>query len=151
LFYYVFDLLILAGRDIMSQPLSVRREMLEQRVLPLLNEPIRASALLDASLADLVRAVKAQGLEGLVAKRKLSRYEPGQRSWAWQKMRVNQGQEFVIGGYTPTPRAFDALIFGYYDGARLLYAGRTRNGFTPSSREQWFRRFKGWKRMNVHS
>jgi hypothetical protein len=44
--------------------------------------------------------VKAQGLEGLVAKRRDSRYEPGQRSGAWQKVRINRGQEFVIGGYT---------------------------------------------------
>ena len=46
------------------------------------------------------QSVKAQGLEGLVAKRRDSRYEPGLRSGAWLKMRVNRGQEFVIGGYT---------------------------------------------------
>ena len=67
---------------------------------------------MNASLPVLVESVKAQGLEGLVAKRRDSRYEPGQRSGAWQKMRVNQGQEFVIGGYTPSARSFDALIFG---------------------------------------
>jgi bifunctional non-homologous end joining protein LigD len=58
-------------------------------------------------------------------------------------MRVNQGQEFVIGGYTPGPKNFDALIFGYYDGDKLIYVARTRNGFTPASREALFRRFKG--------
>ena len=52
------------------------------------------------SLPDLIASVKAQGFEGLVAKRRDSRYEPGLRSGAWQKMRVNRGQEFVIGGYT---------------------------------------------------
>jgi bifunctional non-homologous end joining protein LigD len=57
-------------------------------------------------------------------------------------MRVNQGQEFVIGGYTPTPKNFDALIFGYYEGNRLLYVARTRNGFTPRSREELFKRIK---------
>jgi ATP-dependent DNA ligase len=46
-------------------------------------------------------------------------------------MRVNQGQEFVIGGYTVGSKTFDALIFGYYEGDRLIYAARTRNGFTP--------------------
>jgi bifunctional non-homologous end joining protein LigD len=71
---------------------------------------------LDASLADLVKAVKAHGFEGIVAKRLDSQYEPGQRSGAWRKMRLSQGQEFVIGGYTPGPRNFDALIFGYYEG-----------------------------------
>ena len=58
-------------------------------------------------------------------------------------MRVNKGQEFVIGGYTPSPKNFDALIFGYYEGNKLIYVARTRNGFTPSLREQLFKRFRG--------
>src|SRR5262249_48522927 len=117
--------------------------LLRQHVLPNLGEPIRHSPELNASLPDLVAAVRAQGLEGLVAKRLDSRYEPGQRSGAWRKMRINRGQEFVIGGYTPSPRNFDALIFGYYEGDRLIYAARTRNGFTPSSREKLYKRFRG--------
>jgi ATP-dependent DNA ligase len=62
----------------------------------------------------------SKGLEGLVAKRRGSVYESGQRSGAWLKMRVNRGQEFVIGGYTPGPKNFDALIFGYYEGNKLI-------------------------------
>jgi hypothetical protein len=46
-------------------------------------------------------------------------------------MRINRGQEFVIGGYTPSGRSFDALIFGYYDSGKLMYVARTRIGFTP--------------------
>jgi len=61
-------------------------------------EPIRYSPILDASLEELVQSVKAQGLEGLVAKRRDSRYEPGERSGAWRKMRVNRGQELIIAG-----------------------------------------------------
>ena len=143
LIYYVFDVLILSGREVMSEPLSVRRELLQREILPKLADPIRESATVDASLPDLIAAVKAQGLEGLVAKRRDSRYEPGQRSGMWQKMRVNQAQEFIIGGYTLGSRTFDALVFGYYDGPRLIYAARTRNGFTPSSRDALFRKFKG--------
>ena len=143
LLYYVFDVLTIGGRDVTGEPLSSRRELLDREILPKLHEPIRASAVLDASLPDLIHAVKAQGLEGLVAKRKNSRYESGQRSGAWQKMRVNQGQEFVIGGYTRAPRAFDALIFGYYQDGQLLYVARTRNGFTPASHDQLCQRFKG--------
>jgi bifunctional non-homologous end joining protein LigD len=143
LYYYVFDVMIASGEDVMQQPLDQRKELLRSHILAGLPEPIRESPELEASLPDLIRAVKEQGLEGLVAKRRNSRYEPGQRSGAWQKMRVNQGQEFVIGGYTPSPKNFDALIFGYYDGDRLMYAGRTRNGFTPASREKLFRRFQG--------
>jgi hypothetical protein len=87
--------------------------------------------------------VHAQGFEGLVAKRRDSRYEPGQRSGTWQKMRINRGQEFVIAGYTLGGATFDALIFGYYEGSKLLYVARTRNGFTPRLREDLLKRFRG--------
>jgi ATP-dependent DNA ligase len=93
-------------------------------------------------LEDLLHSVKAQGLEGLVAKRTESKYEPGQRSGAWQKVRVNRGQEFVLAGYTPSAKSFDALIIGYCDGAKLIYAARTRNGFTPASRSALFKKLK---------
>jgi bifunctional non-homologous end joining protein LigD len=58
-------------------------------------------------------------------------------------MRVNRGQEFVIGGYTVGTKTFDALVFGYYEADRLIYAARTRNGFTPVVREQLFKKFRG--------
>ena len=141
--YFVFDVMILAGKDLRGEPLEIRRELLERRVLPKLTEPVRYAGALDASLEDLVASVKAQGLEGLVAKRRDSRYEPGRRTGAWQKMRINRGQEFVIGGYTVGGRGFDALIFGYYEGDRLIYAARTRNGFTAAARAQLVRKFKG--------
>src|SRR6202789_2539734 len=57
-------------------------------------------------------------------------------------MRVNQGQEFVIAGYTPSLKNFDALVIGYYEGAKLIYAARTRNGFTPASRAELFKKIK---------
>jgi len=140
--YYIFDVLVLAGRSVMPQPLSERRDLLCRQVMPKLGEPIRESEQFNASLPKLIRAVRDLGLEGIVAKRLDSRYEPGQRSGAWRKMRVNQGQEFVIGGYTPSPKNFDALFFGYYEGDKLLYAARTRNGFTPASRTELYRRFR---------
>jgi bifunctional non-homologous end joining protein LigD len=111
-------------------------------VLPELWEPIRYSPVLEASLSGLIRSVKDQGLEGLVAKRRDSKYEPGLRSGAWMKMRVNQGQELVIAGYTPSPKNFDALVIGYYEDRMLIYAARTRNGFTPSSRAELFKKLK---------
>jgi bifunctional non-homologous end joining protein LigD len=60
-------------------------------------------------------------------------------------MRVNRGQEFVIVGYTPATRTFDALIFGYYRDGDLLYAGRTWSGFTPAARELVSKRFRGFE------
>jgi bifunctional non-homologous end joining protein LigD len=104
LFYYVFDAMVVAGEEVMAQLLEARREILRRRVLSQLADPIRESPVLEASLPDLICSVKAQGLQGLVAKRRDSRYEPGQRSGAWRKMRVNQGLDFVIAGYTPGPQ-----------------------------------------------
>ena len=102
-------------------------------------DPIRYSPILEASLPNMILSVKEQGLEGLVAKRRDSKYEPGQRSGAWQKMRVNRSEEFVIGGYTLSLRNFDALIVGYYEADKLIYAARTRSGFTPASRAELFK------------
>jgi ATP-dependent DNA ligase len=58
------------------------------------------------------------------------------------KMRVNAGQELVIAGYTPSPKNFDALVIGYYQDGKLMYAARTRNGFTPASRAELFKKIK---------
>ncbi len=141
--YYVFDVMILGGRDVMREPLEIRRDLLKNKILPKLSEPIRYASSLDADLPVLIQSVKEQGFEGLVAKRRASVYEPGLRSGAWMKMRVNRGQEFVIGGYTRGTNTFDALIFGYYEGKELIYVARTRSGFTPATRAQLFRKFKG--------
>ncbi|HYI97106.1 MAG TPA: non-homologous end-joining DNA ligase [Bryobacteraceae bacterium] len=142
LHFFIFDLLILRGRDIMREPLMKRRELIEEHVLPKLAEPIRYSPVLDGSLSGLIQSVKEQGLEGLVSKRRDSKYEPGLRSGAWMKMRVNRGQELIIAGYTPSPKNFDALILGYYEGSKLMYAARTRNGFTPALRVELFKKIK---------
>ena len=80
----------------------------------------------EAGPAELLRAVREQKLEGIVGKRKDSLYEPGRRTGAWIKHRVNRGQEFVVGGYFPGPRDFDSLIVGYYDADKLMYVARTR-------------------------
>jgi len=140
--YYVFDVMVLAGRDVKAEPLDARQTLLERRIVPKLADPARFMGELEAPLRDLIHSVKAHGLEGLVAKRRNSRYEPGLRSGAWMKMRVNRGQEFVIGGYTIGTKTFDALIFGYYEGDRLIYAARTRSGFTPAIREHIARKLR---------
>jgi ATP-dependent DNA ligase len=68
-------------------------------------------------------------------------YEPGKRTGAWVKYKVNRGQEFVIGGYTPG-NPFDALIVGYYEGEKLLYAAKVRNGFVQQVRLEEAGRFE---------
>ena len=99
---------------------------------------IRFSDYIEAGATELLAAVREQHLEGIVGKRKDSLYEPGKRSGSWIKYRVNLGQEFVIGGYFPGPHGLDSLIVGYYDGDKLMYVARTRNGFVPASRRRVF-------------
>jgi DNA ligase D-like protein (predicted ligase) len=139
--YHIFDLLCFENRDLTRMPLCERRAMLNSLVSPP-NKRIRISEYIEAPGADVLAAVREQKLEGIIEKRKESVYEPGKRSGAWIKHRLNAGQEFVVGGYFPGPHGFDSLIVGYYDGDKLMYVARTRNGFVPASRRQVFSKLK---------
>jgi DNA ligase D-like protein (predicted ligase) len=141
LLFYVFDVLAYRGKSLLQEPLERRRQVLGDTIKGQV-APIALSENLDASSDELVRVAKEFRFEGIVAKRKDSVYEPGKRTGAWVKYKVNRGQEFVIGGYTPGS-PFDALIVGYYDGERLLYAAKVRNGFVPQVRREVASRFKG--------
>jgi ATP-dependent DNA ligase len=88
---YAFDLLTLRGRDLKRKPLEERREILRAEVMPLLPDSIRYSETLEATPVELIEAVREQGFEGIVAKRRDSPYKPGQRSAVWQKMRCYRG------------------------------------------------------------
>src|SRR5579872_2186940 len=139
--YYIFDLLCWKDRDLTRVPMVERRALLKSLVL-VQDKRIRIADYFEAAPKNLISAVREQGLEGIIGKRRDSVYQPGKRSGAWIKYRVNRGQEFVIGGYFPGPHGFDSLIVGYYDGDKLLYVARTRNGFVPASRRQVFSKLK---------
>ena len=79
---------------------------------------------------DVIQAVAEVGLEGVVAKRRDSRYEAGKRSGVWQKFKVQLRQEFVIGGYKPENTNFQSIVVGYYENKKLRFAARVRAGFT---------------------
>jgi DNA ligase D-like protein (predicted ligase) len=138
--YYVFDLLHLDGRDLTRLPLDERREAL----VPLLHgTSILRSEPLPGTPDQIVAAVRGAGLEGVVAKRRDSRYEPGKRSAAWVKVKFNRRQEFVVGGYKPSGNSLESLVVGYYDGRRLHFAARVRAGLTPRARVEIFDRIAG--------
>jgi DNA ligase D-like protein (predicted ligase) len=141
--YFIFDVIVLKGRDLTRIPFSERRKLLAS--LPFTNQRIVVSEYLRVSAETMLAAVKEQGLEGVVAKRLDSLYESGKRTGAWVKFRVNSGQEFVVGGYTPGPNGIDAIVVGYYRGHDLIYVARTRNGFVPASRRSVFQRLRGLK------
>jgi bifunctional non-homologous end joining protein LigD len=110
--------------------------------MPRMPDEIRFSETLEATAAEVAAALKKQGLEGVIAKRRDSLYESGRRSGAWVKMRINKGPELVIGGYVPTAKNFDSLIVGYYEGDNLIYVARLRNGFVPALRVRVIERFR---------
>src|SRR6266446_4232611 len=139
--YYVFDLLCWKDRDLTRVPMVERRALLKSLVV-VRDKRIRIADYFEAAPKDLLSAVREQRLEGIIGKQKDSHYQPGKRSGAWIKHRVNRGQEFVIGGYFPGPHGIDSLIVGYYDGGKLMYVAGTRNGFVPASRRQVFSKLK---------
>ena len=87
----------------LHEPLLKRRDALTDLLRPVRKKPtvIELSQTVTARADDMIRAVTELGLEGIIAKRQDSLYEPGKRSGAWVKYKVKNGQEFVIGGYTP--------------------------------------------------
>jgi len=135
--YFVFDLLVYQNRDLTQLPFTDRRQIMSS-VLKFRSPRIRMAQHFETSAEEMVGAVRQQGLEGVIAKRKDSRYEVGKRSGAWAKYRLNRGQELVIGGYVPGAHGFDSIIVGYYRGKELVYIARVRNGFVPATRRQVF-------------
>jgi bifunctional non-homologous end joining protein LigD len=137
LFYYAFDILSFQSKDTRNVPLSDRRLLLTQ-ALDGLTDPIRISAPIEANVRDLLKAARDQGLEGIIAKRLNSPYEPGDRSGAWVKCKTAPGQEMIIGGYLPGKDGFESLLVGYrtVPNGPLLFIGKVRNGFTPAIRQE---------------
>jgi bifunctional non-homologous end joining protein LigD len=131
LYYYVFDLLELDGKDLMGLPLKTRKEALQQ-LCSEAGDPIRFSSEVGDDPQKLLKEVRRIGLEGIIGKLADSKYEAGRRSGAWIKLKCVNEQEFVIGGYTPPGGArkhFGALLVGYYQKGKLLFAGKVGTGF----------------------
>jgi bifunctional non-homologous end joining protein LigD len=130
--YVIFDLLYLDGRSTMPLPYRQRRRLLEGLKLKgrFWQTPPSTPGDGERTLA----ASKQLGLEGVMAKRLDSIYQAGKRSDAWLKIKNHQGQELVIGGWLPGAGAskgrIGALLVGYYDGPKLVYAGKVGTGFT---------------------
>ena len=136
--FYAFDLLVYKGHRTMDLEISERRDLLAE-ALANVTDDVQLMQKFESSSKELIDAAKRLGFEGIVAKRRDAPYEPGKRSGAWLKYKINQGQEFVIGGYTPG-HPFDAVIVGYYRDTQLIYAAKVRNGFVPRIRRDLAKR-----------
>src|ERR1035438_7926230 len=140
LVFFVFDVLVNRWRDVKHLALSERLPLLQSAVVP--SERVKLSEHFAGPVSRFVSAVRQMGGEGVVAKRLSSHYEPGKRTGAWSKMRLNVGQEFVIGGFTPGSHGVDALVVGFHDGDALIYAARVRAGLVPATRRELQTRLK---------
>ena len=130
--YYVFDILYLDGYDLRRVPLLQRKKLL-QEVLDT-GDDIRLVEYFVSHGETVYRAAIKNNLEGIIAKRKDSRYESGKRTASWLKIKEVTSDEFVVGGYTQgagnRAKTFGALLLGYYDDNQdLQYAGNVGSGF----------------------
>ena len=140
LVFFAFDILVNEGKDTKSLPLHDRKGLLKTAING--TEHVQLSEYFGGSLANFLRGVKDIVGEGVVAKRLDRPYEPGRRSGSWSKMRINIGQEFAIGGFTSGSNGIDAVIVGYYEGGKLIYAARVRAGLVPASRRELYDRLQ---------
>jgi bifunctional non-homologous end joining protein LigD len=125
-----------------------KRKALVESILPEAPSRIRFSAAIKANSAKLIKAMQARGLEGLIAKRKDSKYETGRRSGAWIKFKWTNEQEFVIGGYTEpkgTRTHFGALLVGYYENKKLMFAAKVGTGFDQKLLSGLYQKFQKLK------
>lgn len=129
--YLVFDCLRVAGEWLLDEPYEQRRRILLGLGLP--GPRIQVPPSHD-DLGDALRVAQELGLEGVVAKRRGSTYQPGRRSPDWRKLRLVNRQEFVVGGFRPGSGArrgtVGSLLVGYYEDGGLRYAGAVGSGLT---------------------
>ena len=147
LVYYAFDLLFLEGKDVRKRPLSARRKLLANLLKKPL-ENIRLSDELRGSKDDLLRVAQEFSLEGLVAKKRDSDCESGQRSGAWVKFKITKSQEFVIGGYSLPEGSrshFGSLLVGYLSPGGLMFAGRVGTGLSEKILANLYGKFQKLK------
>jgi bifunctional non-homologous end joining protein LigD len=133
-YFYIFDVLWADGRDVRPEPLSERKRLL--RGLLSYGGPLRFTEHRDTEGEAFYREACASGWEGLIAKRSDAPYQAG-RSRDWLKFKCENGQEFVIAGFTEpqgSRTGFGALLLGYYDpDGQLVYAGKVGTGFTQKT------------------
>ncbi|MXN93306.1 DNA ligase D [Flavobacterium sp. Sd200] len=144
LVYYAFDILWYEGKDITGLPLSERQAILRE-ILPANDDHVRLSRVFDINGIDFFEAAQKMGLEGIMAKKTDSTYAIDSRSKDWLKIKVNQRQEVVIGGFTKnegTSKQFSSLLLGVYEKGKLEYVGKVGTGFSDKKQKEMMELFK---------
>ena len=127
--FYCFDILHFAGTNLRAAPYADRRRYLAQCLLP--SPCVQVVHAADDGV-ELYTAALAAGFEGVIGKKRQSKYEPGKRSSAWLKVKSTRSAEFVVGGYTKgkgSRAPLGALLVGHWDGGKLRYASHVGSGF----------------------
>jgi bifunctional non-homologous end joining protein LigD len=143
LLYYVFDILWYDGYDTTQMPLTERRELLKKLVPA--HSLIQLSRTFETSGTEFLAAAKKMGLEGIMAKRKDSLYDIGNRTKNWLKIKSNKRQEVVIGGYTKnddTSKPFSALLVGVFEKGKFIYTGKIGTGFNQKTQKEMLAQFE---------
>ncbi len=143
LVYYVFDLLWLDGRNLMGLPLAERRKLLLSKMPSI--DIIRYSETFETKAGEFLDAARKMGMEGIIAKKADSIYEPGERSRNWVKLKTNKRHEVVIGGFTQnedSPKPFSSLLVGVYENGKLQYTGKIGTGFNQAMQKELMAAFK---------
>jgi bifunctional non-homologous end joining protein LigD len=143
LIFYLFDLLWLDGYDLTKLPLAERRKILESIVPE--NDTIKLSKTFEATGTEFFKLAENMNLEGIIAKKINSLYEPGNRSKEWLKIKTEKRQEMVIGGYTMnenSSKKFSALLMGWYENGILHFVSPVGTGFSDKVQSSLLEKFK---------
>jgi bifunctional non-homologous end joining protein LigD len=146
LLYYAFDLLYRDGYDLRGVPLEQRKALLDASLYPV--DRVKLVDTFPEDGVTLYKAATDAGMEGVVAKRRDSRYETGKRTDAWLKIKATHSEEFVVGGYTAgsgsREKTFGSLVVGYYKpgSGKLTYVGHAGSGFDDRTLQTLYDRLK---------
>jgi bifunctional non-homologous end joining protein LigD len=151
LVYYAFDVLYRDGYDLRGMPLEQRKTLLSASLVPAPGDRVRIVEAFPEHGQTMYQAALENGMEGIVAKRRDSRYETGKRTDAWLKIKATQSDEFVVGGYTVGSGArastFGSLVVGYYKpgASKLTYVGHAGSGFDEKTLQSLYPRMKAMR------
>ncbi len=144
LFFYVFDLLYQDGQNLRERPLIERKEILQKLIQEISLPLIRMTKHITGKGIAFFNAAAKKGLEGIIGKKSSSTYQ-SRRSKDWVKIKTLQRQEVVIGGFTEprgSRKKFGALLAGFYQEGKLMYAGHVGGGFNQSLLDDVYKQLK---------
>lgn len=145
----LFDVLVDDDVALIAKPWTERRARLLKLVGKRTAPHLWVTESIEGDGKKMLERARRQGWEGIIAKRMDSTYEPGKRSRAWLKLKIEFREEFVVGGYTDPRNAREhigALLLGYFDKTRFIYAGHTGGGFTREGLSDMHKRLKPLER-----